>query len=452
MSPSEVTDPPVSAARPSRPRALSQDDQQSLARLTWLTGARLFLYALLLVAIPIFYLRGERGAFPYTLNLVYATLASAFFAAGIYAFWLRTRRRLHALAWTQIALDQLIWSALVYLTGGPLSFATTFYGLSCVLAAVTLGFDGAIAAALLGGALYVSQVVGFAMGWIRPPRDQPLLHIEPGQLLFPSLVTTLALLVVSLLAAQLALRLQTESGRLQEVTERAERAERLAALGRIAAALAHEIRNPLGSIAGSIDLISESPGLGDDERRLCTIVRKETERLNDLVSDMMDLARPRVPTIGRVDLARVASDVVQLATQSGRGEHDVPVRYEGPDSLVVDADAAQLRQVIWNLLRNAVQATAAGAEVVVRVDADVRGHGAVTVSDRGPGIPAAMRPRIFDAFVTTRSQGVGIGLAVVKQIVDAHGAVIEVSDVPGGGTSFRVDWSTPVTRRPPPPA
>ncbi|MFI5302734.1 MAG: histidine kinase dimerization/phospho-acceptor domain-containing protein, partial [Polyangiales bacterium] len=379
MTPTIVDDVPSSEPRNSRTRATSLVDAQNFSRLTWLTGARMLLYALLLVAIPIFYLRGERGAFPYTLNLVVAMLACAFFAAGVYAFWLRTRKRLVELAWTQIVLDQLIWSALVYLTGGPLSFATTFYGLSCVLAAVTLGFDGAIAAALLGGALYVGQVVGFAMGWIRPPPDQPLLHIEPGQLLFPSLVTTLALLVVSLLAAQLALRLQTESGRLKEVTERAERAERLAALGRIAAALAHEIRNPLGSIAGSIDLISESPGLGDDERRLCTIVRKETERLNDLVSDMMDLARPRVPTIGLVDLARVASDVVQLATQSGRGEHDVPVRYEGPDSLVVSADAAQLRQVIWNLLRNAVQATAADAEVVVRVALDPRGHGSVEV-------------------------------------------------------------------------
>jgi signal transduction histidine kinase len=162
--------------------------------------------------------------------------------------------------------------------------------------------------------------------------------------------------------------------------------------------------------------------------------------LNDLVSDMMNLARPRPPSFGTVDVARIAHDVVQIARQSGRGEHDVPVSYEGPEHVTVRADAAQLRQIIWNLLRNAVQAS--GADAAVRVRVEPRGaQVSIAVVDRGLGIPVAARDRIFDAFVTTRTQGIGIGLAVVKQIVDAHDGTIAVEDTPGGGTTFRVTLS-----------
>jgi len=412
-------------------------DPTRVRRLTWLTFARLLLYLVLLAAVSAFYLQGDSSTYPASLRVVALTLAVAFAAAAVYATWLRTRKALTALAWTQVIFDQLIWTVLVYLTGGPLSGATTFYGLSCVLAAVTLGLQGALAAAGVGSALFIALVAGLARGLILPPPDQPPFLWRPALYLYPSLVTLLGLAVVAVLAGYLARRLQTESGRLVLVTERAERAERLAALGKIAAALAHEIRNPLGSISGSIEIIREAPGLGDDERRLCEIVRHEVARLNDLVGDMMDLAKPRVPNAATVDLARIARDVIDLAQKGGRAEHDVPLTYEGPDRLETLADGAQVRQIVWNLVRNAIQVSGAGVPVTVKVsgtpDAAV-----VEVSDRGPGIPREMRSRIFDAFVTTRSHGVGIGLAVVKQIVDAHNGTIEVEDAPEGGTTFRV--------------
>lgn len=408
-----------------------------LRRLTWLTFARLLLYFVLLAAIATFYLQGDSSLYPASLRIVVLTLSVAFAFAAVYAIWLRTRRALNGLAWTQVFVDQSIWTVLVYLSGGPISGATTFYGLSAVLAAVTLGLPGALAAAAVGGALFIALVAGLARGLLVLPVDQPAFVWRSSVFLYPTVVSLLGLTVVAVLAGHLARRLQTESGQLALVTERAERAERLAALGKIAAALAHEIRNPLGSISGSIELIREAPGLGDDERRLCEIVRHEVARLNDLVGDMMDLSKPRIPTVQRVDLARLARDVIDLAQKGGRAEHDVPLIYEGPESLELDADGAQLRQVIWNLVRNAIQASGAGAPVHVRV-ARREHESLVEVTDRGPGIPPEMRARIFDAFVTTRSHGVGIGLAVVKQIVDAHEGVVEVEDAPDGGTTFRV--------------
>jgi two-component system sensor histidine kinase HydH len=244
----------------------------------------------------------------------------------------------------------------------------------------------------------------------------------------------------------LAERLRLTGGRLAEATQRAEDAERLAALGRIAAGLAHEIRNPLGSILGSVQLLRTAEGLGVEARHLCAIVERETGRLNDLVDDMLQLARPRRPVLAEVDVARTAREVVALASQSGRGT-DVNVRYDGPgegDSLPLQADPGQLRQVMWNLVRNAVQASSPGARVTVRVAAErnVKRRSAfralLEVHDDGPGIGAEARGRLFDAFFTTRSSGMGIGLAVVKRIVDEHGWIIEVESKEGRGATFRV--------------
>ncbi len=241
---------------------------------------------------------------------------------------------------------------------------------------------------------------------------------------------------VALLASYLAERLRATGGRLAQATARAEEAERLAALGRLAAALAHEIRNPLGSIAGSIELLRTGGTLSQQDQDLCGIIQRETARLNDLINDMLDLSRPRVPSKQPLDIASLARDVVALASQSGRGA-DVKVRYEGPDKLEITADPAQMRQVVWNLLRNAVQASSAGDEVTVSLTPE-RDHVLLAIADHGPGISPEARDRLFDAFFTTRSHGVGIGLAVVKRILDDHGFTVEVDTSEPTGTTFRV--------------
>jgi signal transduction histidine kinase len=278
------------------------------------------------------------------------------------------------------------------------------------------------------------------MRWLAPPPDQPLALYLPSseELSFYVTVNLLVLVVVTLLAGTLAERLRWTGGELLAATARAEQAERMAALGRLAAGLAHEIRNPLGSIAGSVQLLRSGKGLNEEDSRLCEIIQSEASRLNDLVTDMMDLSRPRKPELGVVDAAEVAREVVALASKSGRAVSDVDVRFETDDGPTrVRADSAQLRQLVWNLVRNAVQASEAGALVTVSVRNDPDGI-ALSVVDRGVGIDAAQMPRLFDAFFTTRSQGSGVGLAVVKRIADEHGFLIHVSSQAGRGATFRV--------------
>jgi signal transduction histidine kinase len=406
-------------------------------RLVWLTALRLVVVTAVLAVTTTVYLRGfSFGSFSSMFALV--TVGIAYSLAAIYAVMLRLGRRLDLVAVAQLVTDQITWTGIVYISGGPLSGATSLYGLTCLSGAILLGIRGGIIAAAAGVTAFLALCGSMLWGVLLPPYDQPI-EVYPthgtdiGYALF---VNLLIIGVVTLLASYLAERLRITGGDLRIATARAQEAEQLAGLGRLAAGLAHEIRNPLGAIAGSIELLRTGGTLSEEDRNLCEIVERETARLNDLVGDMLDLSRPRAPAKAAVDLGAIARDVVVLAARSGRGS-DVTVTFEGPDSAVVLADAAQLRQVAWNLVRNAIQASSPGHEVkVVIVD-----HGetcALEVRDHGPGIPPEARLRLFDAFFTTRAHGMGIGLAVVKRILDDHGFPVEVESAEGEGTTIRV--------------
>ncbi|HEV8324292.1 MAG TPA: ATP-binding protein [Myxococcota bacterium] len=215
------------------------------------------------------------------------------------------------------------------------------------------------------------------------------------------------------------------------------RAEAFAALGRMAARLAHEIRNPLSAISGAVEVLGTGGPHAAEEPRLVEIVRLETARLDGLLTDLLDLARPRAALRVRTDLAILVRETEAVFRRDpvldGRR---LVVEWEGEATpLWVEADPGRIKQALWNLLRNAAQATPDGGEIRVALRRD--GEAAVVrVRDQGPGVPAAERERIFEPFFTTRPTGSGIGLAVVRSAADAHGGTVTVCDAPGGGAEL----------------
>lgn len=409
-------------------------------RLAWVTAARLVLLSLLLGLLGLLNFRSPVMWETFTIQTALATLAVAFAVTALYAAMLRNGRHMQRLVVLQLVVDPLLWTVIVYLSGGPSSGATSLYGLSCVTGAMLTGFRGAAIAFGMGVLCFCTLLAGLWSGIIPPPPDQPgyAYHAQSEEWLYAGIVHLLAMFVVTVLAGSLAERLRVTGGQLALAEERADHAERLAALGRVATALAHEIRNPLGSISGSIQLLRVSSALSAEDQRLCAIIVREASRLNDLVSDMMNLARPQRPMLACVDAALTAREVVELAGQSGRAVSDVRVRYTGVERALITADAAMLKQLIWNLVRNAVQASTAGSEVVVTVLVTENGRAVLSVEDNGVGLSEEAKERIFDAFFTTRAQGTGVGLAVVKRIADDHGFSIDVESESGRGASFTV--------------
>ncbi len=362
------------------------------------------------------------------------------YASSLLQWWVsRSQFKMHVVAPILLVLDQALFGGVALLTGGISSGATSLFGVTCLVGALLLGIPGALTAAVAGGISF-SLIVLATQGeaGYRPPDQMAIPYaLSSDQAAYYYVFNLLMLVLIGLLASYLAERLQRAGGELKVAHQRVERAERLAALGRLAAGLAHEIRNPLGAISGSVQMLRES-SLQPEDRELCDIVLRESERLNDLVSDMLDLSRPREPQRASMDLGRLVQDVVELAKLSGRGGNDVRVYFSGTKNVFIWADADQIRQLVWNLVRNAVQASTAGAEVRVRLESSEQV--VLHVEDDGIGLDAEAKHRLFDAFYTTRSQGTGLGLAVVKRIADEHAIHIHVHSKEGKGAQFVLDF------------
>ena len=212
--------------------------------------------------------------------------------------------------------------------------------------------------------------------------------------------------------------------------ERVAREERLAAVGRLAAGLAHEIRNPLASLSGAVQMMEAESG-----DALHGIVLREVDNLNELVQDFLDIARPLQLRVVPTDIGAVVDDVCVAFEQDHRYRAKCEVVSVIDDVPRLAVDANRLRQVIWNLVLNAAQATAEKGTISISLKPWEAGW-ALEVADEGVGIPIDRIDRIFDPFYTTRSGGTGLGLANVERIVRAHNGEVSVQSKEGEGTCF----------------
>jgi signal transduction histidine kinase len=223
---------------------------------------------------------------------------------------------------------------------------------------------------------------------------------------------------------------------LQEREREVRRAEQLAAVGQLAAGMAHEIRNPMTSIKMLTQAGREGGqgGLGPDD---LAVMEREVRRIERSLQTFLDYARPPKPAKAPTDLAGVARETLDL-TRGRAAKQQVAVRLVDPPApVVVDADPDQLRQVLVNLALNALDAMPGGGELTLDVRADGT-DAIVRVMDTGPGIAAAFRGRLFEPFASTKDTGIGLGLVICRRIVDDHGGSIAVEDGPGGGARFTV--------------
>jgi two-component system, NtrC family, sensor histidine kinase PilS len=228
--------------------------------------------------------------------------------------------------------------------------------------------------------------------------------------------------------------------RVVEMEAQLRRSERLGAVGQLAAGLAHEIRNPLGALSGAIELLASDWSSADsDARRLFRIVTRETERLNRLVSDFLDYARTRPGASQPVFLAPILEELAKLVAEDS--SRAVDVRVEAPAELAVLGDPDRLRQVLWNLVLNAIEAEPRDGVVQVTVRARDDGDAdrvEVVVADRGAGIAPDALERIFEPFFTTKPRGTGLGLATVHRLVEDGGGTLSVCSEVGQGTEVSV--------------
>lgn len=222
-----------------------------------------------------------------------------------------------------------------------------------------------------------------------------------------------------------AASLEAANRELRESQEQVRRADRLSALGQIAAGLAHEIRNPLAGIKGALEIVASRVSAGTPEAEFTGVASTELARLDNLVGEFLTYARPREPELRMASLRDVIDHVVLLLGPEAERAAVTMTRDETAPLSDVRMDPEQIRQVLFNVILNAVQASPPGKAVRIRTYSE-SGAAVVEVSDDGPGIPLEERERVFDPFFTTKTHGTGLGLAVSSRIVAAHGGRIAI--------------------------
>jgi signal transduction histidine kinase len=291
-----------------------------------------------------------------------------------------------------------------------------------------LGLAGTVAASIAAIGAYLSffLYVDFKEYYV-DPEDFHTLAIR-----------CLTLAIAAVLVNTLAAAIRAQSAKYKLIAEQltvaeaaVRRSERLAALGQLSAGLAHELRNPLGSIKGSADLLARSASHNDPmAKELAGIISAEVDRTNSLVTRFLDFARPLEPRRESTDVTGVIDRAVVRAKVDA-------VRDYSPSLPRLAIDPELMEQVFLNLVTNASQASAPGAPITIRTR-EVDDQAEVSVIDRGCGIPPDKIETIFNPFVTTKQGGVGLGLAIVAKIVDGHGGKMSVESEPGKGSTFRV--------------
>jgi PAS domain S-box-containing protein len=237
--------------------------------------------------------------------------------------------------------------------------------------------------------------------------------------------------------------------RVEQLEERERLRDRLAAVGEMAAAIAHEVKNPLTGIEVMAGLLRRKIPDAPDAQAALTDIINEAKMANAIVQEVLDFVRPIRLHMEHTGIADAVQAAVQLAdTEARRGEIHVDNRL--PDGLpLIQGDQHQLAQLFTNLLINAYEAMGGRGDVVIsaraiRLEGDADGREAVQVevTDNGPGMPQDVADRVFDPFFTTKAKGSGLGLSIVRKIVDAHDGQIDLKTAPGRGTTIRVTLPT----------
>lgn len=233
-------------------------------------------------------------------------------------------------------------------------------------------------------------------------------------------------------------KLQIQSEKMMAVEEKLRRAEKLSTLGEMAAVLAHEIRNPLGSIRGTAEILRDDYKPGEPKHEFIEIQIKETERLNRVVEDFLHMARPQPVDMHPCPVQEELEMIVTLTKNDAR-ERKIKLVLQPPTvPVIIKADGEKLRQAFLNIAINALQATPPGGSVIISTSVYKTALCEIRFRDTGPGIDTETLAKIFEPFYTTKPDGTGLGLAITKKIIESHNGTLLVESEPGHGTTVTV--------------
>jgi two-component system sensor histidine kinase PilS (NtrC family) len=408
-------------------------------KLKWLMLFRVFFSTLLLGSSILMQLGESPPPFGSPLKFLYGIIGSIFFLSAIYALGLYHIRHHIVLAYVQIFIDTLVVTAVLFVTGSYSSIFSFLYLVIIIYSSMLLPIRGTIIMAALCSIQFGILVDLEYYGVIYPfgKNDGLLASVYPwSQVFYKILITMIACFAVALLSSFLSEQVRKTRKELQTMEDHVKRVEKMASIGEMAAGMAHEIKNPLASLSGSIQLLSEEIQYNPDHDRLMRIILREADRLSSLVNNFLLYARPPAGRVEAIELGKVLTDTVELLKKDAATDGRITIARKIQSDIWISMDPMHLRQIFWNLLLNAAEATNGEGVIDIETHASKNRHAFVRIADEGCGMTCEELKSIFDPFFTTKPSGTGLGLSIVHRILESYDAWLNVDSEPGKGTAI----------------
>jgi two-component system, NtrC family, sensor histidine kinase HydH len=422
--------------------------------LKWLMLSRLLFCTFMLGSTILLQVRLSPSLTTAPLLVLYALTGLIFLISFAYAVFLPKVRHIKRFAALQVTVDTLIVSLILYVTGGFFSVFSFLYLIVIVYGTILLGPRGGRFLAAGSSFQYIVIILIGYQDWLLPSVVDGELHrlaISGSVILYRVSVTTLACFGVAFLSGLLVEKANRSHLKLMAMEDHVKRVDRMAAIGEMAAGLAHEIKNPLASLGGAIQMLREEIDYQPEHERLMQIVLRETDRLSSLVNNFLMFARPSQGRAEHVVLGAAIRETLALFEKDTEIFGKVAISHSLSSEVWVKIDPVHLRQVLWNLLLNAAEAVAArdavdagspsagrNGSIDIRLTAPSDEFAYLSIQDNGAGMAKETLAAIFDPFFTTKPEGTGLGLSIVHRILDSYHAPLDVHSRPGQGSRFTI--------------
>jgi two-component system, NtrC family, sensor histidine kinase HydH len=423
--------------------AIQMPEGELRKKLKWLMLFRVLFSSLLLGSSILMQIGESPPPFGSPLIFLYGIIGSIFFLSGIYALCLYHIKHHTVFAYLQIFIDTMVVTAILFVTGSFSSIFSFLYLVIIIYSSMLLPIRGTIIMAALCSIQFGILVDLEYYGVIYPfgKNGGLLASVYPGsQVFYKILITMIACIAVALLSSFLSEQVRKTRKELQTMEDHVKRVEKMASIGEMAAGMAHEIKNPLASLSGSIQLLSEEIQYDPDHDRLMRIILREADRLSSLVNNFLLYARPPAGRVEAIELDKVLTDTVDLLKKDAATDGRITVARKIQSDIWISMDPTHLRQIFWNLLLNAAEAINGEGIIDIEAYATKNRHVFVRIADEGCGMTREELKSIFDPFFTTKPSGTGLGLSIVHRILESYDAWLNVDSDPGKGTAITLQF------------
>jgi two-component system sensor histidine kinase PilS (NtrC family) len=400
---------------------------------------RLFFFCALLASTIFLQLRKGASPLDPPLIVLYGLISGIFLVSLAYAAIFHNVHNLNWFAYVQVIIDTFVITFIIFVTGGFSSFFSFLYLLIIIYSSILLFRKGALLVAALCaiqfGIIANLEYHGI-LTTMGPYRLAGPAAPNAGEMLYKVIVTMIACLGVAFLSSLLSERERKTKRELKAMADHVKRVEKMVSIGEMAAGLAHEIKNPLASLTGSIQILREEIPHHPDHDKLMQIILREADRLSSLLGEFLMFARPVEGKQKPVQLHTAIEEAVLLLTRDRGNCSGITVIKDLKPDIWISIDNAHLKQALWNLLLNAVESMPQAGTLHIKMHTPLDNSITVSISDTGCGMSAQQIESIFDPFYTTKPNGTGLGLSIVHSILETYGIKLEIESRQGVGTTI----------------